>query len=139
MKILIMGLPGAGKTTLAKLLAPKMGAIHFNADIVRATMNKDLGFSAADRVEHARRMGCMCQYVKDSGHIAIADFVCPTPETRSAFNADLTVWVDTLKEGRFADTNKLFIPPDNADITIRDYNYEVEDLNTCLHLLYKML
>lgn len=56
-KILIMGLPGAGKTTLANGLAPRLNAAHFNADEVRANINKDLGFSEADRIEQARRMG----------------------------------------------------------------------------------
>ena len=56
-KILIMGLPGAGKTTLANALAPLLNAVVFNADAVRANLSRDLGFSHADRVEHARRMG----------------------------------------------------------------------------------
>ena len=56
-KILIMGLPGAGKTTLAQHLAPPLNAVHFNADAVRANINKDLGFSLEDRIEQARRMG----------------------------------------------------------------------------------
>jgi adenylylsulfate kinase len=62
-KILIMGLPGAGKTTLATILAARLNAAHFNADEVRRHINKDLGFSAADRVEHARRMGWLCDQV----------------------------------------------------------------------------
>jgi adenylylsulfate kinase len=62
-KILIMGLPGAGKTTLANELAPRLNAVHFNADDIRANINKDLGFSEADRVEHARRMGWLCDRV----------------------------------------------------------------------------
>ena len=44
-KILIMGLPGAGKTTLARELAPLLRAVLFNADEVRKTLNRDLGFS----------------------------------------------------------------------------------------------
>ena len=56
-KILIMGLPGAGKTTLSKFLAPRLNAVHFNADEVRANLNKDLGFAEADRIERTRRMG----------------------------------------------------------------------------------
>jgi adenylylsulfate kinase-like enzyme len=56
-KILIMGLPGAGKTTLANALAPLLNAVVFNADAVRANLSRDLGFTHSDRVEHARRMG----------------------------------------------------------------------------------
>lgn len=136
MKILIMGLPGAGKTTLAKALAKEMNAVHFNADRVRETMNKDLGFSPEDRIEQARRMGWMCQYVKESGHIAIADFVCPTLETRQAFNADVTVWMDTIHAGRYEDTNRVFTRPEYADLTIRNFNYDIKEVSICLRIFY---
>ena len=76
-KILVMGLPGAGKTTLARALAPRLNAVHFNADDVRANINKDLGFGHPDRIEHARRMGWLCDRVVDSGTYAIADFHLP--------------------------------------------------------------
>ena len=106
-----MGLPGAGKTTLARLLAPALGAVLFNADEVRANINKELGFSLEDRIEHARRMGWLCDRVVEAGGVAIADFVCPTVETRTAFNAGFVVWVDRIAQGRFADTNRMFQPP----------------------------
>jgi hypothetical protein len=117
-KILIMGLPGAGKTTLARALAPMLSAVWFNADEVRANINKDLGFSPEDRIEQARRMGWLCDKVVESGAIAIADFVCPTPETRAAFGPAYVVWVDRIKEGRFADTNRLFMAPEHYDIRV---------------------
>src|SRR5215218_9246276 len=85
-KLLIMGLPGAGKTTLAQALAPRLNAVVFNADEVRANVNKDLGFSEADRIEHARRMGWLCDQVVQVGGYAIADFICPTPAAREAFS-----------------------------------------------------
>ena len=119
-KILVMGLPGAGKTTLARLLAPEIGAVLFNADEVRANINKDLGFSHADRIEHARRMGWLCDRVALSGNVAIADFVCPTAETRAAFGSAFVVWVDRIKEGRYADTNKLFVPPRHYDVRVTE-------------------
>ena len=81
-KILIMGLPGAGKTTLAKALTPRLSAVHFNADEVRKHVNRDLGFSEADRTEQARRMGWLCDQVIKAGGFAIADFICPTPAAR---------------------------------------------------------
>jgi len=81
-------------------------------------MNQNLGFSHPDRIEHARRMGWLCDRVVDSGGTAIADFVCPTPETRQAFGAALVVWVDRIKEGRFADTNRMFEPPVDLDVHV---------------------
>lgn len=130
MKILIMGLPGSGKTYLAERLAKHLNAVLFNADRVRATINNSLGFSVEDRVEHARRMGWMCQLVKDSGHIAIADFICPTPEAREAFKPDFVIWMDTIKEGRYEDTNKIFIAPAHADldVIITGLDYDVDGL-----------
>jgi len=117
-KILIMGLPGAGKTTLARTLAPLLNGVIFNADEVRAQINRDLGFSPEDRVEHARRMGWMCDRVVEAGGIAIADFICPTPQTRAAFGPAFTVWVDRIQEGRFEDTNRLFVAPEISDIRV---------------------
>ena len=117
-KILIMGLPGAGKTTLARALAPRLKAVLFNADEVRANISRDLGFSMPDRIEQARRMGWLCDRVVEAGGTAIADFVCPTPETRAAFGPAFTVFVDRLKAGRFADTNRLFVPPANFDVRV---------------------
>src|SRR5947207_1055024 len=70
-KLLIMGLAGAGKTTLATALAPRLNAVHFNADAARGNINKDLQFSRDDRVEHARRKGWLCDRVVDAGTYAI--------------------------------------------------------------------
>jgi len=117
-KILIMGLPGSGKTTLACELAPLLNGVIFNADEVREHINNDLGFSIEDRITHARRMGWMCDRVVDSGGIAIADFICPTQETRDAFGDCFVVWVDRIKEGRFEDTNKIFMKPQSYDIRV---------------------
>jgi hypothetical protein len=119
-KIVILGLPGAGKTTLARALAPLIEAVHFNADAVRAEISRDLGFAHADRVEHARRMGWLCDQVVAAGHHAIADFVCPTEATRAAFGAAFTVFVDTIAAGRFADTNAMFEPPGRVDYLVQE-------------------
>lgn len=117
-KILIMGLPGSGKTTLASKLAPMLDAVFFNADAVRANLNKDLGFSPEDRVEQARRMGWLCDRVVESGGTAIADFICPTPETRAAFGEAFVVFLDRIKQGRYDDTNRLFVPPERYDMRV---------------------
>src|SRR5690606_1660284 len=119
-KVQIMGLPGAGKTTLAKALAPPLGAVHFNADEVRANVNRGLGFSPDDRIEQARRMGWLCDRVVEAGGDAIADFVCPTPATREAFGEAFVVWVDRIKAGRFEDTNRMFVPPERYDIRVTE-------------------
>ncbi len=120
-KILIMGLPGAGKTTLAVSLALRLNAVHFNADEVRQNINKDLGFSEQDRIEHSARMGWLCDQVVKTGGFAVADFICPTPETRTAFDnrgGAFIVWVDRIEKGRFEDTNRLFVPPSHYDLRV---------------------
>jgi cytidyltransferase-like protein len=117
-KILVMGLPGAGKTTLANSLAPLLNAVVFNADAVRANLSRDLGFSHEDRVEHARRMGWMCDRVVEAGGTVIADLVCPTQETRAAFGAAFVIWLDRIREGRFDDTNRMFHPPERFDLRV---------------------
>lgn len=117
-KILLMGLPGAGKTTLATALAPLLNAVVFNADAVRANLSRDLGFSHDDRVEHARRMGWMCDRVVEAGGTVIADFICPTAETRAAFGEAFTIWADRIASGRFEDTNRMFVPPERFDLRV---------------------
>ena len=127
--IQIIGLPGSGKTELAKALKERINAIHLNADEVRATVNSDLGFTAEDRIEQARRMGEMARLVAKQGVApVIVDFVCPTELTRAAFGKpDILVWVDRIKQGRFEDTNKMWEDPDNFDARIpADYTVEQE-------------
>ena len=115
--ILVMGLPGAGKTTLANEMAPLLNAKRLNADEVRKAAN-DWDFSEEGRVRQAKRMAEAALKLKAEDHYVIADFIAPTPEARSLFPADFTVWVDTIKEGRFDDTNKMFVKPDKFDFHV---------------------
>ena len=115
-----MGLPGSGKTTLAERLVPKLKAIWFNADAVRSEISTDLGFTEEDRLEHARRMGKLCEFSAKYGSFAVADFVCPTKKARELFEADFTIWVNRIEEGRFEDTNKMFEKPENYDIELNE-------------------
>jgi adenylylsulfate kinase len=120
MIIQIIGLPGSGKTELAKALKERINAIHLNADEVRATVNSDLGFSPEDRIEQARRMGDMARLISKQGVApVIVDFVCPTDLTRAAFGKpDILIWVDRIESGRFEDTNKMWEDPEYCDVRI---------------------
>ena len=115
--ILVMGLPGAGKTTLANELAPNLNAKRLNADEVRKAAN-DWDFSEEGRTRQAKRMADLALKLKTDGNYVIADFICPTPEARKLFPADYVVWVDTIKEGRFDDTNKMFVKPEKFDFHV---------------------
>ena len=116
-----MGLPGAGKTTLAIELAPKLNAKRLNADEVRKAAN-DWDFSVEGRKRQAKRMAEMALKLKKEGNYVVADFVCPTPEARNLFPADYIVWVDTIKKGRFEDTNQMFIKPEKFDFHVTSQN-----------------
>ena len=119
--ILIMGLPGAGKTTLANELAKLIESKRLNADKIRRAAN-DWDFSEEGRTRQAKIMAEAALKIKSEGNNVIADFICPTPEARKFFPADYIVWVDTIKEGRFEDTNQMFVKPEkyNFHVTTQD-------------------
>ena len=148
-RILIMGLPGAGKTYLAQALKKyletngdlmkinpqrvltyegipgpdfmNVGVNWFNADDIRKKYN-DWDFSNAGRIRQSLRMFQFA--VECTGEFVICDFVAPLVEMRNNFKADWTIWVDTIKEGRYEDTNKAFIPPEQYDFRVTEQDCE---------------
>lgn len=119
MKILICGLPGSGKSTLAEPFAELISGVWLNADQVRDKYD-DWDFKPEGRLRQAQRMRYLADGVVMAGKIAVADFVCPTEQAREEFDADFTVWMDTIDNGRFEDTNQMFTCP-------QDYDYRVSE------------
>ena len=121
MKILIMGLPGSGKTYLAERMQPILNAAWYNADKVREMAN-DWDFSPQGRIRQSLRMKNLADYEQSHGRIVICDFVCPTNETKTNFDPDIAIWMDTIKSGRYEDTNKMFEKPINVDFKVTEMN-----------------
>jgi nicotinamide riboside kinase len=126
-RILIMGLPGAGKTTLAKQLQTQLQAAGkrvgwLNADEIREQYN-DWDFSETGRIRQARRMRELADRLTAYDYM-IADFVAPLVEMRNVFKADWTIWMDTIREGRYADTNAMFVEPEVYDFRVPEQNAE---------------
>ena len=119
-----MGLPGAGKTTLANELNKLIESKRLNADEIRRAAN-DWDFSEEGRKKQAKRMSDAALKLKSEGNNVIADFICPTPEARSLFPADCTIWVDTIKKGRFDDTNAMFVKPEKFDFHVTTQDAKV--------------
>jgi len=140
MIIQIIGLPGSGKTELAKALKDRINAIHLNADEVRATVNSDLGFTPEDRIEQARRMGEMARIISKQGVApVVVDFVCPTEQTREAFGKpDILIFMDTIQKGRFEDTNKMFVAPKKFDFMFSDHEKNPYDKASLIISLFEL-
>ena len=114
-RILIMGLPGAGKTYFARHLKDYLESYEntvawLNADEVRRHYN-DWDFSTEGRIRQSQRMRELAD--ESNCDFCIVDFVAPLVEMRNNFRADGTVWMDTIDKGRFEDTNKAFVPPEH--------------------------
>ena len=120
-KILIMGLPGTGKTTLAKELKKYIPLVHLNADEIRGHFD-DWDFSKEGRLRQADRMKRFSDYIFSEKISPLADFVCPLDETRKILNPDIIIWMDTEKKGRFENTNKIFQKPKKFHFRITTKN-----------------
>ena len=122
-KILVMGLPGSGKTTFTHELVKRLMMHHtvtwYNADVVREQAD-DWDFSDTGRYRQVERM----RDLADASELdfVVCDFVCPTEELREVFKADIVIWMDTIREGRYTDTNKLFMPPTEYTYRITDWD-----------------
>lgn len=128
MKILIMGLSGAGKTTLAKGLFDMMDqCAWFNADQVR-NMANDWDFTPQGRTRQAQRMRHYADFETGHGRIALCDFIAPTQAARDEFNADITIWMDTINHCKYEDTNRIFEAPGTVFLRIKNWNYDIDDI-----------
>ena len=147
MKVLIMGLPGSGKTWLGERLGKHFNIPYWDADDVRRIYN-DWEFTQKGRERQALRM----RRLSEVDHLSISGFVCPLPGYRSFFFPDKLIWMDTIDEGRFEDTNKLFIPPHKYDLRItkwidenqlynslEDFNHGMKDTQNFLNELIQKL
>ena len=120
-----MGLPGSGKTFFSESLkryleSNKKTVKWFNADDVRKQYN-DWDFSYEGRIRQSHRMYDLA-WANDDKDFVICDFVAPLTEMRNNFKADWIVWIDTIDQGRFEDTNKMFVPPEVYDFRIIEQN-----------------
>jgi len=117
--ILVFGLPGSGKSTLANKIAQKLGAEHINADSVRTKFN-DWDFSVEGRLRQAHRMKELSE--KSKKQFVVLDFVCPLQEYREIVKANVTIWMDTIEDGRYDDTNNMFEKPETVDWHLKEFD-----------------
>jgi len=126
-RILIMGLPGAGKTTLSRALQARLNCAWINADTIREEYN-DWDFSKEGRIRQSRRMRKQADLL-DSEYV-IADFIAPLTQMRQEFAADFTIWMDTIQQSQFPDTDQMFVPPTSSEYNMRitSFDYNIDDI-----------
>lgn len=149
-RILIMGLPGAGKTYLAQHILDHLQSSYvvnesslipfskakigwLNADDVRRKYD-DWDFSHEGRIRQSKRMRDLADAMTEYNYV-ICDFVAPLVEMRNNFKADWTIWVDTIREGRYADTNAMFQEPEQYDFRVTTQNSEMWGEFIAAHIL----
>ena len=126
MKILICGLPGSGKTWLAQRLSKHIiNCAWYNNDVVRKCAN-DFDFSIEGRIRQASRMKNLADFERSNSRWVICDFIAPTQKAREIFAPEYVIWLDTIKEGRFEDTNQMFEAPKKIDIHITHFMSDEE-------------
>ena len=116
-----MGLPGAGKTTLASELSKLIECKRLNADEIRKAAN-DWDFSEEGRRRQCSRMKSLADFESENGRVVICDFICPTEDLRRSFNADFSIWMDTVKTSNYKDTDSIFQPPDDYDLRFKKWD-----------------
>ena len=109
------GLSGAGKSTIANLVETKLVRMNrhtflLDGDNVRHGLNKDLGFTDADRVENIRRVGEVARLMTDAGLIVLTAFISP-------FRADRQMVRDMMSAGEFVE---IFIDTPLSEAERRD-------------------
>ena len=131
-----MGLPGSGKTTLAKKIVDNFGDIAwFNADQVRK-MSNDWDFSISGRNRQAKRMTNYANFEINNNRSVICDFIAPTNLSRKIFNANYIIWMDTIRKSLYEDTNKLFEIPIKYDLRIHNFDYDIKEICKNLNLKF---
>ncbi|HEU4967318.1 sulfate adenylyltransferase subunit CysN [Sphingomonas sp.] len=109
------GLSGAGKSTIANLVEKKLARMNrhtflLDGDNIRHGLNKDLGFTDADRVENIRRIGEVAKLMTDAGLIVVTAFISP-------FHAERRMVREMLPPGEFVE---VFIDTPLAEAEARD-------------------
>ena len=130
-----MGLPGSGKTWLADQLQVRLNCAWYNADIIR-NMANDWDFSHAARLKQAYRMKALADIEKSYKRTVICDFVCPLDITREIFDADITIWMNTIIAGVFTNTNKIFEGPTKPTYVI-DHFLNHDEVDALVTKMYK--
>jgi len=108
-RILVMGLPGSGKTTYAKYFAKTYNAVHWNADEIRERFN-DWDFTIEGRIRQAKRMSRLADITNEENQRVVCDFICPTKELREIFKPEIIVYMHGGND-KYSNTNSLFVPP----------------------------